>query len=134
MISFYAISPFLKRLDGLLKVKRGMYAGVDKEILNAFEGISMDTILNNRDMILLDDPIVVIKLRLPDKKHHLAKKDGYRLIYMAFKHKEMVVLLDIYPKNGPLQQLDLSDNDLISLIDCFNKEMQSGELAAYNQW
>lgn len=35
---------------------------------------------------------------------------------------ERVVFLDIYPKRGPLQQLDISDKEIIRLIEEFNAE------------
>lgn len=131
MTVFYSISFFRKRLQNLLQVKKGVYAGVDKEVHNAFANATIEEIRNNRDMILVDDAMVVVKLRMPDKKHQLARKDGYRLIYMAYKQEEKVVLLDIYPKNGPQQQLSLSDDALLELLDCFNVECAAGELVEY---
>lgn len=50
---------------------------------------------------------------------------------MAYKQEEKVVLLDIYPKNGPQQQLSLSDDALLELLDCFNVECAAGELVEY---
>lgn len=41
------------------------------------------------------------------------------------------VFLDIYPKNGPLQQLDIADNDLKSLLKEFIEEAQSNNLLDY---
>lgn len=85
MITFLAISSFSNRIKSLMKVKRGIYINVSEEIKSEFAGKSIVDIRNNRDMILLSDEAIVIKLRLPDKKHKLAKKDGYRLIYLVSK-------------------------------------------------
>ena len=41
------------------------------------------------------------------------------------------MFLDIYPKNGPLQQLDIADKDLKSLLKEFIEEANVGELEAY---
>ncbi len=82
-------------------------------------------------MILLTDDDIVIKLRLPDKKQRLSKKDGYRLIYLVSKISETVVFLDIYPKNGPSQQLDISDNDLARMLELFADEEQRHTLIEY---
>lgn len=131
MIQFNTTSNFRTRLQALLKVKKGVYAGVEEELRKSFIGLSMIDVLNNRDMILMDDPLVVIKLRLPDHKHKLSKKDGYRLIYMAYRNKESVVFLDIYPKNGPSQQLDIDDDALLDLIEEYNEESLSNALVAY---
>lgn len=132
MISFVSISSFRSRLQSLLKVKRGVYSGVKKEISSAFSDLSMEQIRNNRDMILVDDASVVIKLRLPDKKQHLSKSDGYRLIYMAIKTEDVVVFLDVYPKRGPSQQLDIEDSELMLLIKEFVTEFQNDELVSHD--
>lgn len=132
MIQFASIAAFRKRLSGLLKVKRGVYGGVKSEICNAFKDVSIEQIRANRDMILIDGESVVIKLRLPDKKQRLSKSDGYRLIYMVMKHVPVVVFLDIYPKNGPLQQLDINDRELNWLLLNFIEEFNSENLVLHD--
>ncbi len=68
------------------------------------------------------DDSIVIKLRMADKKHKLAKKDGYRLIHIVSRTNETVVFLDIYPKRGPLQQITISDKELTELLNKFSEE------------
>ena len=131
MISFKTISSFRTRLAALLKVKRKVYANVENEINREFAGKPIEQIRQNNDMILLEGDLVVVKLRLPDKKQHLSRKDGFRLIYLVSKTDEIVVFLDVYPKNGPLQQLDIADNDLKSLLKEFIEEAQSNNLLDY---
>ena len=131
MISFKTISSFRSRLAALLKVKRKVYAHVEVEIRSEFAGKPIEQIRQNNDMILLEGDLVVIKLRLPDKKQHLSRKDGFRLIYLVSKTDEIVVFLDVYPKNGPLQQLDIADNDLKLLLKKFIEEAQSNNLLDY---
>lgn len=131
MISFKTISSFRTRLAALLKVKRKVYANAENEINREFAGKPIEQIRQNNDMILLEGDLVVVKLRLPDKKQHISKKDGFRLIYLVSKTDEIVVFLDIYPKNGPLQQLDIADKDLKSLLKEFIEEANVGELEAY---
>lgn len=131
MISFKTISSFRSRLAALLKVKRKVYANVENEINREFAGKPIEQIRQNNDMILLEGDLVVVKLRLPDKKQHLSRKDGFRLINLVSKTDEIVVFLDIYPKNGPLQQLDIADNDLKSLLKEFIEEAQSNNLLDY---
>ena len=131
MVTFFSISVFRERLQALMSAKRGVYAGVDREIIDAFRSATIDEIRNNRDMILLDDPLVVVKLRLPDHKNRRSRKDGYRLIYLTYRNQEKVVFLDIYPKNGPSQQLDTSDDRLLDLIQTYNEESISSELVLH---
>lgn len=82
-------------------------------------------------MILLEGDLVIIKLRLPDKKQHLSRKDGYRLIYLVSKTDEIVIFMDIYPKNGPLQLLDIANGELKFLVKLFVDEAQLNILEDY---
>ena len=75
--------------------------------------------------------MIVIKLRLPDKKMRLSRKDGFRLIYLVSKTDEIVVFLDIYPKNGPLQQMNIEEDELKFLMKQFIRETQMNLLEDY---
>lgn len=131
MIEFSSIAFFQSRLTALKDVKRGVYATVEDEVKAAFRGFSIEQIRQNYDMILLDDPRIVIKLRLPDKKHRLSKRDGYRLIYLVYKDREEVALLDVYPKNGPMQQLDIADEEVVELVRQYIDEKERGVLIPF---
>jgi mRNA-degrading endonuclease RelE of RelBE toxin-antitoxin system len=131
MIKFSAITYFIERTSTLKNVRRGVYASVEDEIRAAFKETSIEQIRQNRDMILLDDPRIIIKLRLPDRKHRLAKKDGFRLIYLVYKDVEEVAFLDIYPKNGPMQQLDIDDQQVVNLVKQYIDEKENGTLLDY---
>ncbi len=132
MIQFSAIGFFASRMAALEGVKRGVYATVEDEVKAAFKGVSIEQIRQNYDMILLDDPRIVIKLRLPDKKHRLSKRDGYRLIYLVYKDCEEVAFLDIYPKNGPMQQLDIDEAMVVELVRQYVDEKERGVLIPMN--
>ena len=132
MVDFASVTTFRTRLAALLKVKRGVYAAVPEEICNAFKDATIEEIRQNRDMVLLNNDAVVIKLRLPDKKQHLSKADGYRLMYLVLKEKSVVILLDVYPKRGPSQQLDIDDDEIARLVGEFYIELESGILVAHD--
>lgn len=132
MIQFVSITSFRIRMAALLKVKRGVYAGVVSEICQAFKNATIEQIRQNRDMILMNNDAVVIKLRMPDKKQKLSKADGYRLIYLVMKQIPLVVLLDIYPKRGPSQQLDIEDNEINRLVMEFITELKAGKLTLHD--
>lgn len=131
MIDYFAITNFVERIASLKNAKRGVYATVEEEVCTAFKDVSIEQIRQNRDMILLDDPRIIIKLRLPDKRHKLAKKDGFRLIYLVYKNSEEVAFLDIYPKNGPMQQLDINDQQVVNLVRQYVDEKENGTLRTY---
>ena len=132
MVNFASVTTFRTRLSALLKVKRGVYAAVPDEICIAFKNATIEQIRQHRDMVLLNNDAVVIKLRLPDKKQHLSKADGYRLIYLVLKEKSVVILLDVYPKRGPSQQLDIDDDEIARLVEEFYVELDSGVLVAHD--
>jgi len=115
-----------------LKIKRAVYGGVTSEICNAFKNAPVEQIRTNRDMILMDNDFVVIKLRLPDKKQKQSKSEGYRLIYMVMKHEDVVIFLDIYPKRGPMQQLDIDDNELNRLLREFVNEFNDNTVVFHD--
>lgn len=129
MIQYFSITTFRNRIASLLKVKRGVYANVTSEINKEFKGKTIEQIRQSRDMILCENDVTVIKLRLPDKRQKLSRRDGYRLIYLVSKTQETVILLDIYPKNGPLQQLSISEKDLTGLLKEFAEEANAGTIA-----
>lgn len=83
MIQYFSITTFRNRIASLLKIKRGVYAGVTSEIVKEFNGKTIEQIRQNRDMILCENDVIIIKLRLPDKRQRLSRKDGYRLIYIV---------------------------------------------------
>ena len=132
MVYFASVSTFRKRLVELLKVKRGVYSAAPNSICDAFKDASIEQIRQNRDMVLMNNDSVVIKLRLQDKKQHLSKSDGYRLIYLVLKGRPIVIFLDIYPKRGPLQQLDIEDDEIARLINEFNSELNASKLIAHD--
>jgi len=131
MALFLSISKFRQHIDELLQIKKGVYSGVTNEISNAFKDMSISEIRNNRDMILIENEFVVVKYRLPDKKHNQSKKDGFRLIYLVFKKEEKVVFLDIYPKRGPMQKIGLSDNELLDLLEIYSNENKQNILLEF---
>ena len=132
MIRFVSISTFRAALDALQKVRRGVYAGVAMEICKAFQNVSIEQIRANRDMILMDNDSIVIKLRLPDRKQRLSRADGYRLIYMVMKNVPIVVFLNVYPKRGPKQKLDLEEHELEALLNAFATEFNSQQIVIHD--
>ncbi len=132
MTRFYTISVFRKEFSELLNVRKNVYAGIEHEIYREFQAASIETIRNNRDMILIEGDSIIIKLRLPDKKQRISRKDGYRLIYLVSKEENMVTFLSVYPKNGPSQKINLSKEELTSLMAQFILEISEGALVPYS--
>lgn len=100
--------------------------------VNSFRGVSIEQVRQNRDMILMTTESIVIKLRMPDKKQNMSKSDGYRLIYLVLKQLPIVVFLDVYPKRGPSQQLDITDGETNRLVKEFFAEFEKDTLVAHD--
>ena len=131
MISFQTISSFRARLQALIDIRKGVYSSVPAEIKREFESADIETIRHNRDMILIQNDLVIVKYRFGDKRMKLSKANGYRLIYMVSTLHERVVFLDIYPKRGSLQQLDIDDRQLMRLIEEYLEEDAGHQLMNY---
>lgn len=131
MISFQTISSFRARLQALIDIRKGVYSSVPAEIKREFESADIETIRHNRDMILIQNDLVIVKYRLGDKRMKLSKANGYRLIYMVSTLHERVVFLDIYPKRGSLKQLDIDDRQLMRLIEEYLEEDAGHQLMNY---
>ena len=132
MICFETITHFRERLQSLMDYKRSVYSGAETEIKNAFKGVPIEQIRHNLDMILMQDDSIAIKLRLPDHRQRLSKKDGYRLIYLVSMIEERVAFLDIYPKRGPLQQLDIPEEELLRLLELYVQEGYNDQLQLFD--
>ena len=102
------------------------------EICAAFQNVPIEQIRANRDMVLMDSESITIKLRLPDKRQHLSKSEGYRLIYLVLKNSPVVAFLSVYPKRGPLQQLDIPDAELKKLVSIFTVEARAREIVVHD--
>lgn len=131
MISFKTISYFRRRLQELLDYKLGVYVGAKNEVVTAFKDVPIEQIRQNRDMILMQDDAIAIKLRLPDHRQRLSKKDDYRLIYLVSMVEERVAFLDIYPKRGPLQLLDIPSEELLRLLALYVQEGNNDQLEEF---
>ena len=47
-------------------------------------------------------------------------------------HDHFFCNLDIYPKNGPMQQLDIEDSTVIDLVKQYAIEKEQGQLTVIN--
>ena len=51
---------------------------------------------------------------------------------MVMKHTPLVVFLDIYPKRGPKQQLDIDDKELNRLLQQFVEEFNGNTIVFHD--
>lgn len=62
MISFKTTSTFRRQIEKLLKARRNVYGSVINEIKSALNNVPIEQIRMNRDMILMEDDILIILL------------------------------------------------------------------------
>ena len=51
---------------------------------------------------------------------------------MVMKNVPVVAFLTIYPKRGPLQKLDLEENELTELINTFYEESKARQIVIHD--
>lgn len=48
-----------------------------------------------------------------------------------YKDSDEVAFLDVYPKNGPMQQLDIDDDMVVELVRQYTDEKERGALTPF---
>lgn len=61
-----------------------------------------------------------------------ALMDYKRSVYLVSMIEERVAFLDIYPKRGPLQQLDIPDEELLRLLSLYVQEGNNDQLQFFD--
>lgn len=116
MISFYTIPTFRNSIHSLCSKRKDGYTSVQVDIANVFTNATMEEIRINRDMVFQNEKLTIVKLRIQNSGQKLSKKDGFRLIYIAFHDEDKVVFLNIYPKRGPKGLVTVSSNEILSYL------------------
>ena len=129
---FYSTQTFRDALNKLCSKPKEGYSSVAKDICNSFKDKTIDEIRMNRDMVLCEDKLTIIKLRVPNSGQRLSKKDGFRLIYLAHKEKEEVTFLYIYPKRGKYGLVTVKDDEILSLLEEYVNEKKSSSLEMHD--
>lgn len=122
MPTFYAISLFRNQICELCKKKKDAYYNILRDLYTAIGNTSIEEIRINRDMVYDDESVVIVKFRVANSASKLSKKDGFRLIYLAFKNSEDVVFLYVYPKRGKYGLNNISDSFFKELIKTYMEE------------
>lgn len=111
MCEYYSTSCFRNQVCELTKKAKEGYRSVLEDICNELKDKSIDEIRITLDRVKDEENFTIVKLRLQNEGLKLSKKDGFRLIYLVRKDKDIVILLDVYPKRGPKQRLNVKNND-----------------------
>ncbi len=127
-MKFYTSSSFRESLERLLKKRRDGYMSVVKDICSTLQEMPDNILRTTNDRIRQKPEYRLVKLRLPNSGQHLAKKDGFRLIYLVSELADDLVLLHVYPKRGPRGVVDLLDAEYNRLVLKMIQESQANIL------
>jgi len=114
---------YRKALKEISKKKySGVYGTVTQEIKNFFkEYSSFESIWHKTFMLFENDIVRVNKIRLENEMQNSGKSGGYRIIVLCDRRTQTVGLLYIYPKVGPLGQLDIPKDKSKDLVRNYKK-------------
>lgn len=122
MCKYYSTSCFRNQVCELTKKVKDGYTSVFKDICDELKGKTIDEIRISLDRVRDEEKFSIVKLRLKNSGLKLSKKDGFRLLYLVRKDKDVVILLDIYPKRGNKQRLNVKNNDYNPYIQKYLEE------------
>ena len=74
----------------------------------------------------------MLKIRIPCESRNIGKSGGFRLIAMIDRQAQEIVLLEIFPKVGPLARDNIDNQSLKFVINKFIQEREAGELIELN--
>ena len=86
----------------------------------------------SRDIVLRTEAAQITKYRLPNSGSDLSKRDGFRLIFAVLNHKPDIYLVDVYPKRGPLAQVNVDGNDYKKCIKEILEGKSCGTIQTYD--
>ena len=111
MCEYYSTSCFRNQIRELTKKTRDGYCSVVNDICNELKDKTINEIRISLDRVKDEEKFSIVKLRIKNGELKLSKKDGFRLIYLVRKDKDIVILLDIYPKRGNKKRLNVKNNN-----------------------
>jgi len=124
---------FTKILKTLSKTKYcNTYGGINKEIYNFFiDYSSFDQVWQKSYMLFENAFIRINKVRLINEFQQSGKSGGFRMIIICDKRTEVIGLLYLYPKTGPLR-MDTTNLDFAKqLVKNYSKVKTAGLLEKY---
>lgn len=96
--------------------KSNSYSNIKKDICKQ----NIGDLVKKSVILYSEDNFKVFKCRISNSNNSKGKSGGYRLLVAQINNN--YILLKIYHKTGPSGQENISENDLVNLIENINQE------------
>ena len=123
-MNFYTSTSFRNSISKLTRKPKDGYESVVKDLCQALISMEDSILRDTNDRIRQEQNFRIVKLRVKNSHQNLPKNDAFRLIYWVSTKSDNLVLLTVYPKRGPWGISNLSNSELIRLLEemLFEKE------------
>lgn len=128
---FYYTSDFEKAVAQLCKKKKDGYTSCITDIKDELRSLTIEQLWELPFNIYTDQPLRIIKTRIPNSHLKLGKSSGFRLIFIVNVEKDYAAFLFVYPKQGKHAIVEISDNERNRLLANFIKEFNNEELRIF---
>lgn len=125
---FHTTNSFRQAILSLTKKPKEGYMSVVADICKALQDKPDNIIRDTNDRIMQMQKYRIVKLRILNSGQRLSKSDGFRLIYYVSLVDDSVVLLRVYPKQGPKGIVNLADAEYVRLIEEMIEESRNNTL------
>lgn len=132
MTFYFSITSFRNSINNLTSKPKNGYKTVWGDICDDFISKDIDSIRQNRDLIINEDEFNIIKLRIRNSGSHLSKADGFRLVYYISKKEDKVIFMDIYPKRGKMGLINMTDSQLKELLRETISEIKTSSIVQHD--
>lgn len=123
-MNFYTSTSFRNSISKLTRKPKDGYESVVKDLCQALISMEDSILRDTNDRIRQEQNFRIVKLRVKNSHQNLPKNDAFRLIYWVSTKSDNLVLLTVYPKRGPWGISNLSNGELMRLLEemLFEKE------------
>lgn len=123
-MNFYTSTSFRNSISKLTRKPKDGYESIVKDLCQALISMEDSILRDTNDRIRQEQNFRIVKLRVKNSHQNLPKNDAFRLIYWVSTKSDNLVLLTVYPKRGPWGISNLSNSELIRLLEemLFEKE------------
>ena len=127
-MNIYTTSSFREAIQRLTRKAKNGYMSVVHDVCEALQSMPDDIMRDTNDRIRQEQNFRVVKLRVRNSQEHLPKNNAFRLIYWVSTKKDNLVLMNVYPKRGACAAENLTDVELLRLLNEMLKENEQEQL------
>ncbi len=131
-MKIFLTSDFFSQATRLIKKPKDGYQSCLEDIISSISNKNINDLIIGNPVLFEQDPINLVKIRLPNSFQKLSKRDGFRLISVIDKESESFTLVYIFPKTGKYGQDNISKKDEINLLNNYLDEEEAEKLKSFD--